>query len=82
MAQPLPSGSLKNTKRPQGNSCTSLASTPRSTSRALAASASATTTWRLWSEPGGVSTIPFPMAIEHAEPGGVSCTKRISSLTV
>ena len=25
--------------------------------------------------------IPVPMAIEHADPGGVSCTKRISSLT-
>ena len=25
--------------------------------------------------------MPLPMAIEHADPGGVSCTKRISSLT-
>ena len=25
---------------------------------------------------------PRPMAIEHAEPGGVSCTKRTSLLTV
>ena len=25
--------------------------------------------------------IPLPMAIEHADPGGVSWTKRISSLT-
>jgi hypothetical protein len=26
--------------------------------------------------------MPLPSAIEQAEPGGVSCTKRISSLTV
>ena len=32
--------------------------------------------------PGGVSTIPLPRAIEHADPGGVSWTKRISSLTL
>ena len=31
IAQPLPSGSAKNTNRPQGNSCTSLTSTPRHT---------------------------------------------------
>ena len=31
--------------------------------------------------PGSVSMIPVPIAIEHADPGGVSCTKRISSLT-
>ena len=28
-----------------------------------------------------MSVIPLPIAIEHADPGGVSCTKRISSLT-
>ena len=33
-------------------------------------------------EPGTVSMIPVPMAIEQADPGGVSCTKRISSLTL
>ncbi|MER8957420.1 hypothetical protein NKI97_02650 [Mesorhizobium sp. M0296] len=33
-------------------------------------------------DPGGLSTRPLPMAIEQAEPGGVNCTKRISSLTV
>ena len=42
---------------------------------------SATTSCSPCTEPGGVSTIPVPKAIEHAEPGGVSCTKRISSLT-
>ena len=26
--------------------------------------------------PGSISVIPAPMAIEHAEPGGVSWTKR------
>lgn len=33
------------------------------------------------SEPGAISVRPRPMEIEHAEPGGVSWTKRISSLT-
>ena len=42
-AQPLPYGSAKKTKRPQGKSWTSLTSTPRSTSSACAASMSATT---------------------------------------
>ena len=42
---------------------------------------SGTTSCRPLTEPGGVSTIPVPIAIEHAEPGGVSCTKRSSSLT-
>ena len=32
-----------------------------------------------WTEPGGVSTIPVPKAIEHADPGGVSWTKRSSA---
>jgi uncharacterized membrane protein len=32
-------------------------------------------------DPGGVSTIPVPTAIEQADPGGVSCTMCISSLT-
>ena len=50
-------------------------------SSARAASASATTICRPCTEPGGVSVMPVPMAIEHAEPGGVSCTKRRSSLT-
>jgi Tol biopolymer transport system component len=30
---------------------------------------SATTRWRFWTEPGGVSTIPTPKAIEQADPG-------------
>ena len=38
---------------------------------------SGTTICRPWTEPGSVSMIPVPMVIEHAEPGGVSCTKRI-----
>ncbi len=33
-------------------------------------------------EPGSVSMTPLPIAIEQSDPGGVSCTKRISSLTV
>ena len=31
--------------------------------------------------PGSVSMMPVPIAIEQPEPGGVSCTKRMSSLT-
>ena len=31
------------------------------------------------SEPGAICVIPVPIAIEHAEPGGVSCTTRNSS---
>jgi len=27
-------------------------------------------------DPGGTSDIPTPMAIEHPDPGGVSCTTR------
>jgi hypothetical protein len=34
-----------------------------------------------WTEPGAASVTPLPMAIEQADPGGVSWTKRISSLT-
>jgi hypothetical protein len=45
---------------------------------------SATTSCMPWTEPGGGgdSVSPVPMAIEQADPGGVSCTKRIPSLTV
>src|SRR5207245_1940948 len=32
-------------------------------------------------EPGALPTIPSPIDIEHAEPWGVSCTKRSCSLT-
>jgi hypothetical protein len=35
--------------------------------------------WRPWTEPGGVSTMPTPMQIEQADPGGVSCTTRNDS---
>ena len=31
--------------------------------------------------PGSISWAPVVRAIEQADPGGVSCTKRISSLT-
>jgi hypothetical protein len=35
-----------------------------------------------WTEPGGLSApSPVPIEIEQADPGGVSWTKRISSLT-
>jgi hypothetical protein len=42
---------------------------------------SLTTSCSPCTEPGSVSMIPVPMAIEHPEPGGVSWTNRISSLT-
>ena len=77
----LPSGSEKNTNEPQGMTSTSLTWTPRPASSARAASASATTIWRLSSEPGAILVMPLPIAIEQAEPGGVSWTNRMSSLT-
>jgi hypothetical protein len=43
---------------------------------------SSTTSWSPWTEPGSVSMTPLPSAIEHADPGGVSWMKRMSSLTV
>jgi hypothetical protein len=44
---------------------------------------SVTTSCRFRSEPGAISSvIPTPMQIEHAEPGGVSWTKRSPSRTV
>lgn len=55
---------------------TVLASTPRSTSAARADSMSGTTSCRPCSDPG----VAVPMAIEQAEPGGVSCTMRFVSL--
>ena len=81
-AQPFPSGSLKKTNEPQGNSWTSLTSTPRPASSAggldvvdhelepLDASPAS------WPDP-----IRFRCAIEQLDPGGVSWTLRISSLT-
>ena len=82
-AQPLPSGSLKNVNRPHGKSWTSLASTPRLASSVRAASASADDDLQaLHRARRRVGRDPVPMAIEQAEPGGVSCTKRMVSLTV
>ena len=49
--------------------------------RPCAASMSATTSWSPSTEPGFASVSPLPMAIEQPDPGGVSWTKRISSLT-
>ena len=66
-------GSLKKMKRPQGKSWISEVCTPRAVSSARAASASATTSCSPCTEPGSVCMMPSPMAIEHAEPGGVSC---------
>ena len=33
-------------------------------------------------QPGSIRVSPLPKAIEHADPGGVICTNRTSSLTV
>src|SRR5918995_368977 len=60
-------------------SWTSLTSTPRVSRSARALWMSGTTRWRPWTEPGGVSTMPTPMQIEQAEPGGVSWTTRNAS---
>ena len=47
----------------------------------VGASTSATMSRMPCTEPGVALTIPFPRAIEHADPGGVSWMKRMSSLT-
>src|SRR5829696_3660344 len=57
-----------------------LTSTPASASWERAAWMSGTTSCRPWTEPGAISTIPLPTAIEQADPGGVSCTTCMSSL--
>lgn len=80
-AQPLPSGSLKKTKLPHGNTWMSLTSTPRSANSLRLASASSITICRPSRDPGAIWWAPEVSAIEQAEPGGVSCTKRSSSLT-
>src|SRR6185437_14468401 len=80
-AQPLPSGSVKKTKRPQGKSWTSPTSTPRASRSSRARSMSGTTSCRPSREPGGIWWAPLVRAIEQAEPGGVSWTKRSSSVT-
>ena len=35
-----------------------------------------------WDDPSGIISRPRPKQIEQAEPGGVTCTKRSSGLTV
>ncbi|SLB80975.1 Uncharacterised protein [Mycobacteroides abscessus subsp. abscessus] len=55
---------------------------PRLLNSRSASSMSLTTTCMPTTEPGSASVIPLPMQIEQAEPGGVSWTKRRSSLTV
>ena len=93
-AQPLPSGSVKKTNPTLSSGsgtgrgfsptfCTSLTGTPRATSSACAWLMSGTTSCSPLSEPGGMSgTAPLPMTIEQPEPGGVSCTIRMSALIV
>lgn len=60
----------------------SVTSIPRARRSAYASSMSVTTACRLSREPGVIRVSPLPTAIEQAEPGGVSWTKRMSSLTV
>jgi phosphoglycolate phosphatase len=78
----LPSGSANVTNRPHGWSSTGLASIPPASRCSRAASASATTICTLCCVPTGISVSPLPNAIEQADPGGVICTNRTSSLTV
>src|SRR6185437_13733782 len=80
-AQRLPSGSSKKTNEPHGKRSMSVGAAPRARSSAWAASMSATTSCAR-AVPGATSVIPTPSAIEQAEPGGVSCTKRSFSSTV
>ena len=54
---------------------------PRPARSWRAASMSSTTTCSPSSDPGSISVSPRPTEIDAFEPGGVSCTKRISSLT-
>src|SRR5262249_30971443 len=86
-AQLLPSGSLKKMKEfqsppgpsfwtPSSKCWIVLTSTPRDTNSARAASMSATTNCRPFTDPGGISERPLPIVTEHAEPGGVNCTTR------
>jgi hypothetical protein len=67
------------TKRPQGW-LVDLAhrDAARSASSARMASASSTTIYMSSNEPGSICLRPLPRAIEHADPGGVSCTNRSS----
>ena len=58
---------------------TSLTSAPWPASSARAASMSDTTSCRPCAEPGAAEVTPVPKMIEHAEPGGVSCTTRKSA---
>ena len=52
----------------------SLTSTPRCVNASRAASMSVTTRCVPRYEPGAAPVMPFPMVIEHADPGGVICT--------
>jgi hypothetical protein len=54
---------------------------PAPTSCSRAAAMSSTTICMPRTEPGSAGVMPSPMQIEQAEPAGVSCTKRSSSLT-
>ena len=80
-AQPLPSGSLKNTNLPHGYSSISDTWTPRPASSARAAATSDTTICRPCAGPGSWVEMPTPKAMEQADPGGVICTNRSASFT-
>ena len=80
-AQRLPSGSPKKTNRaPREFLHVAHVDSPAA-SAAWAARMSETTICIPWTEPAGASVTPFPIAIEHADPGGVSWTKRMPSPT-
>jgi len=67
--------------RAPGWTSTSLACTPCSVSSRRGVSTSATTHYTARCELGGISVLPVPSTMEHADPGGVSWTNRCASLT-
>jgi hypothetical protein len=81
LKRPGVAGSLKVTNEPPGWTSTSLACTPCSMSSRRGVSKSATTHYTSRCELGGISVLPVPSTMEHADPGGVSWTNRSASLT-
>ena len=80
-AQPLPSGSAEEDERAPGELLDLAHLDPRPAALAGGVGVLDHQLQALRPSPGAAS-VTLPIAIEQAEPGGVSCTKRISSLTV
>ena len=75
-AQALPSGSLKKTKRPHGKSCDLADLDAAAGQLGVRGVDVVDDELQALHRAGPASVMPCPIAIEHAEPGGVSCTKR------